>query len=195
MRLVVDVGDGKTIEIPVKGHPTLDSPSQAGKVMPKSQDVKAEENSLNGMRGWLMTVATLFVGISFQAMNQRPTWMPEPNHIWLRKHPDITSRLGLNYVVLNTATFSISLVVVVMLVLPDASSPKATLHFARGMMVMLAVFVSINFSLMISKDRGVTILVNCIIWLYGGTIALLVLNRRIINWLHRRRARSDSGGA
>jgi hypothetical protein len=48
----------------------------------------ADEEFLHKMRGWLMTVATLFVGIAYQAVIQPPAWMTcfKPTHG--RKHKD-----------------------------------------------------------------------------------------------------------
>ncbi|KAF8690514.1 hypothetical protein HU200_040874 [Digitaria exilis] len=49
------------------------------------QPHKADWEYLNSMRGWLMTVATLVVGITFQAMIQPPDWIQhvlasDPSH-------------------------------------------------------------------------------------------------------------------
>jgi hypothetical protein len=49
----------------------------------------ADEEFIHKMRGWLMTVATLFVGIAYQAVIQPPAWMTtcfKPTHG--RKHKD-----------------------------------------------------------------------------------------------------------
>jgi hypothetical protein len=69
------------------------------------QDAIAE----NDMRGWLTTVA---IGISFEPMNQRPYWMPEPNNhdysLWRNPHLTSAASWGFYYVCLNTVTFSMS---------------------------------------------------------------------------------------
>uniref|UniRef100_A0A0D9WD84 PGG domain-containing protein n=1 Tax=Leersia perrieri TaxID=77586 RepID=A0A0D9WD84_9ORYZ len=42
-----------------------------------SEDDEGDEDYLNNKRGWLMAVATLFVGMAFQAAIQLPAWFPD----------------------------------------------------------------------------------------------------------------------
>jgi hypothetical protein len=134
------------------------------------------------MRGWLTTVA---IGISFEPMNQRPYWMPEPNNhdysLWRNPHLTSAASWGFYYVCLNTVTFSISLVAVVMLVLPDATSPTDTLRTERGMMVFLAVSVAINY---ISNDTIVLLLVMLIIN-YSSVNIYKEHNRCVFESIHK----------
>jgi hypothetical protein len=137
------------------------------------------------MRGWLTTVA---IGISFEPMNQRPYWMPEPNNhdysLWRNPHLTSAASWGFYYVCLNTVTFSISLVAVVMLVLPDATSPTDTLRTARVMMVFRAVSVAVNYSFMISKDTVVLLLVMLIIN-YSSVNIYKEHNRRVFESIQK----------
>ncbi|KAI4968838.1 hypothetical protein ZWY2020_046168 [Hordeum vulgare] len=77
-RLKIDIGENRTmvIEITLTGKQCL-----AG-VTPPAVDAAAAQAAENQeymgqMRGWLMTVGTLFIGMSFQAAMRPPSWMPK----------------------------------------------------------------------------------------------------------------------
>lgn len=222
MRLVIDIGDGKTVEIPLKGHLALHNfgrlsqadPSEAPVIAAaagESGDAEAMKN-LKDMRGWIMTVATLFVGMSFQALSQRPSWMPDPkdglNLYLLGKYGGNSSdpaekeaRRVIGYVLVNTVTFSVSLVVVVVLLLPNfMASATWTLRTVKTLMIVLTVIVATNFSLMVSRDTRIMYCVLLLIILFALVTVGIV---SWINWLvvrrgllrrssfHVRRVRSD----
>jgi hypothetical protein len=73
---------------------------------------------------------------------------------------------------------------VVMLVLPDATSPTDTLRTARVMMVFRAVSVAVNYSFMISKDTVVLLLVMLIIN-YSSVNIYKEHNRRVFESIQK----------
>ncbi|GJN04009.1 hypothetical protein PR202_ga21515 [Eleusine coracana subsp. coracana] len=214
MMLVIDVGNGRTIEIPLKGHLTLrncgshsqdaagealmtgdgeqvsgggSAPGQAPafgfgeescgaeQVTANSGDAEAKKY-LNDMRGWLMTVATLFVGISFQALSQKPSWMPEPKLGWnlwnllYGNHTDPAQREAAQvalYVLGNTIAFSFSLLLMVMLLLPDMISAKRTMMQMTVIMILLSILFAVNFVAMFKdvhmKKFALTIVLSAIL--------------------------------
>ncbi|KAL5202495.1 hypothetical protein ABZP36_013447 [Zizania latifolia] len=94
MRLVIDIGNNSTIEIPLRGKLVVHNgcggaaaqaaagadddggavahQAAAGGGMVSSSN----KEHLNTKFGWLMTVAALFVQMAFQAALQPPTWIP-----------------------------------------------------------------------------------------------------------------------
>lgn len=86
IRLVIDIGDDRTVEIPLKGKLILQNsgPPQAAaaagdgehkKAADKEKKEEEDKEFLMQMQGWLMTVGTLFVTMAFQAALQPPAWL------------------------------------------------------------------------------------------------------------------------
>ncbi|KAK3137406.1 hypothetical protein QOZ80_5BG0451810 [Eleusine coracana subsp. coracana] len=147
------------------------------------------------MRGWIMTVATLFVGMSFQALSQRPSWMTDPKGgiKFFDKNGNSTDHASNQtgrYVILNTITFSMSLVMVVVLMLPNILPARHTMTAVTVMMTVLAMTVALNYSFMISMDDRTVCYVLLIILIYSIlTVLLLALSKKLLTYSANRRQR------
>ncbi|CAL4910154.1 unnamed protein product [Urochloa decumbens] len=193
MRLLIDVG-GRTIEIPLKGSIVLQqqgsSPAPeaggaqeaaAAGAAAAAQDADDREH-LNNMRGWLMTVATLFVGMAFQGAIHPPIWMPSPKdwsdlvfrghafskHVFsnsTERSEVLLARRASAFLFFNTVTFAVALtLVVVLLLMNKQSAPRRTLGLVTKMTVLLTACVAVNFGFGVSVDRR-------LMWLVFGTMA------------------------
>ena len=123
----------------------------------------ADKEYLDKMRGWLMTVATLFVAMPFQAMLHLPDWLKME---WLKKHGKAGSPLAAPaapsphtadataggsvraalYLIFNVVTFGAALALVQALLWETTPSPRRTMTFVRRMMRVLTI--------KIGKDRS-----------------------------------------
>ncbi|RLN29253.1 uncharacterized protein C2845_PM05G13540 [Panicum miliaceum] len=189
IRLLIEIG-GTTIEIPLKGYIVLQQQSSG----PAPQACGGAETAagaaaaaldaddrayLDSMRGWLMTVATLFVTMAFQGAVHPPSWMPSPKD-WsetvFKRHASssdteiLMARSSSAFLFLNTATFAVALTLVVVLLLMDRkqSAPRRTLGLVTRMTVLLTACVTINFGFGVSVDAR-------LMWLVFGIMAAYAL--------------------
>ncbi|KAL6897796.1 hypothetical protein ACP4OV_006755 [Aristida adscensionis] len=82
--------------------------------------------SIDNMRGWALTVATLLVGMAFQAALAPPTWVPKDH--WFSalfglatKGSSFTmgqARKAFAHLFFNTLTFAVALTLVLLLMIP-----------------------------------------------------------------------------
>lgn len=168
MKLVIDSPHG-IIEIPLKGHlvlrssspPVLESAGVAGAGDTKEQSTATapmDSGHLKDMRGSLMTVATLFVGMAFQAGTQPPAWMPSIKDAIAvvfghnKEHTWEQARNALGYLLMNLVSFSIALTLVVVLPLIDNTTAASRIRYITSMVVVLAVAVATNFACGVSDD-------------------------------------------
>ncbi|CAN6331547.1 unnamed protein product [Urochloa humidicola] len=142
---------------------------------------------LTDMRGWLMTVAALFVGMAFQAGTQPPSWMPS-----LKDSLDVVfgfghgkasdsvtwehARNALGYLLMNVVSFAIALTLVVVLPLISNDTAARCMRQVTFLFVLLAVSVATNFACGISDDALVVNLLLCAMAAYGSLVALLISN-------------------
>ncbi|RLN00787.1 hypothetical protein C2845_PM06G05920 [Panicum miliaceum] len=149
-RLVVDTGDGTIVEIPLNNGslilpgsgptPEATGGRDAAQGTPVDGEDADEDDKayLDKMRGRLMTVATLFIGMAFQAAAHQPSWMPRTKD-WLERlfgeHAHTAgggvsegqALTAFTYHLLNAVTFSLSLALMLSLLSTRVSSaPKFT---------------------------------------------------------------------
>jgi hypothetical protein len=113
----------------------------------------ADKDFLHKMRGWLMTVATLFVGIAYQAVIQPPAWMTcfKPTHG--RKHKDSFS-CGM-YKALNLFTMATALTTLVGLLAIKTIQRRLFLRALKKMMIIIATAIAGSFIMALSRDEDV----------------------------------------
>lgn len=201
-RLKIDIGENRTmvIEIALTGKQCL-----AG-VTPPAVDAAAAQAAENQeymgqMRGWLMTVGTLFIGMSFQAAMRPPSWMPKDWYRVLIKTGSIRipwSRLSpaemaapdniskeqaihaFKYVVINTTTFAISLALVSVLVIMKRSPPTCFISMVKFMVGLLCFFVAWTFAIGNSYDPAGSWVVIEFLVLHGFALVAAFLG---VMWL------------
>ncbi|KAL6897799.1 hypothetical protein ACP4OV_006758 [Aristida adscensionis] len=196
MTLVI-TADDRTIEIPLRGNMTLvqnssgqASPPQAvtvggnavtneGQVAPTPRSQEEEDRKyLDNMQGWLVTVATLFVGIAYQAAMQPPPWMPKTQdwsrvifhkERYLDMSPDernLVKRAN-NYQIFNTVTFSSALTMVVLLLVLGKFSARRVLLGARFLVAVISFCLVANFMNGITCYRNASLM----FWVFGAFCA------------------------
>lgn len=129
-----------------------------------------------------MAVATLFVGMAFQAAIQLPAWFPDdwpqafsssynmkhsgilratvasaPSPISPQQHAATTLTEGqmrgiMSYIIFNTVTFSIALALLITLVAVGRSLASHSMRLMNAILFMLIISTSITFVLAISSD-------------------------------------------
>ncbi|KAL6897798.1 hypothetical protein ACP4OV_006757 [Aristida adscensionis] len=179
--------------------------------MEKRRKREEERAYLDNMRGWLVTVATLFIGIAYQAAMQPPPWMPSTQD-WSSAFADekryralspgersLVNR-AISYQFFNTVTFSSALAMVVLLLLMGESSPRRVLWGAKALVAVISASLTKNFM------DGITGYTNAarMFWVFGAVYAfnaacLLYGVPLLISFLQRRnrmaRARRSGGQA
>lgn len=146
----------------------------------------ADREYLDKMRGWLMTVATLFVAMAFQAMLQPPDWLkmewlsayksrkqgkaaPAPN-------PTFSEFMrAASYLACNTVTFGIALTLVQLLLSEAPSSPRRTMTSVRRMLRMLSLFLACTVALG-TTDSWVHTAVVCVALVVYAVAAVIVIS-------------------
>ncbi|KAL6897806.1 hypothetical protein ACP4OV_006765 [Aristida adscensionis] len=145
------------------------------------------EDYIHRMRGWALTVATLLVGMAFQAALHPPQWIPSSHTAWLdtllHKPPAGGGGGGgiskgqaaraLAYLIFNTVTFSMALTLVVLLMLPKELAHGHIVKPVAIIIVLLTFSVTCNFVIGISDDARVTFLVVGIIVFIAVSAALI----------------------
>jgi hypothetical protein len=113
------------------------------------------------MRGWLMTVATLFVGVAYQAVLQPPAWMtcfkPTPAE---KQRASLACAL---YKTFNLITMATALTMLVALVTIKKSSPAFILRHLKITLTTLATTIAGSF--IIASSDGI---------LFTTTLAIFV---------------------
>jgi len=141
----------------------------------------ADKEFLHKMRGWLMTVATLFVSMAFQAMLHPPDWL-KMEWIYMykaKKHGKAGSPLAApapspspptagptygevmraaSYITSNIATFGTALALVLVL-LWETPSPRRTISVVRKVMPMLSFSLACTMALGTVDNWGKTAVV------------------------------------
>jgi hypothetical protein len=113
----------------------------------------ADEEFLHKMRGWLMTVATLFVGIAYQAVIQPPAWMTcfKPTHGRKRKFSFPCDL----YRSLNLFTMATALTTLVGLLAIKTIQRPLFLRALKRMMIIIATAIAGSFIAALSRDEDV----------------------------------------
>uniref|UniRef100_A0A0A8ZYW6 PGG domain-containing protein n=1 Tax=Arundo donax TaxID=35708 RepID=A0A0A8ZYW6_ARUDO len=152
----------------------------------KSREEREQEDReyLNEMRGWLVTVATLFVGMTYQAAMQPPAWMPKPEE-WSRmlfakgaRGSRTLAHRAAAYQFFNTMTFSSALTILVLLLVMDGFrliSARRILLFVRMMAAFLSSFVAVNFVIGITNVGRATFYLVGIMVSYIFLVSILCL--------------------
>jgi hypothetical protein len=111
----------------------------------------ADKDFLHKMRGWLMTVATLFVGVAYQAVLQPPAWMT-----CFKPTPAEKQRVSLActlYKTSNLITMATSLTMLVALVTIKKSAPTFILRHLKITLTALATTIAGSFIAALSADE------------------------------------------
>ncbi|KAF7081616.1 hypothetical protein CFC21_085540 [Triticum aestivum] len=119
---------------------------QASKKDTVLEQAKDDEEFLNKMRGWLMAVATLFVGFAFQAAMHPPDWMPKDYCFgdWWRVGTRQPFRLRYEsfaapmFILLNTMTFATGLVLLKRLLAIEKTPATSDMNQIRFMVASLS---------------------------------------------------------
>lgn len=136
-----------------------------------AQQATEDAEYLNKMRGWLMTVATLFVGFAFQAAMNPPLWIPKGYLAqWItgygtpasdsRTKDDAVFNLGIRdgritapcFMLLNTITFGTGLALLVTLLMMGRAPSRSDMRSLTIMVMNLAITVACTFACGISGD-------------------------------------------
>lgn len=166
--------------------PALRADGQGGlvEVTPASQQAADDKEYLDRMGGWLMTVATLFVGFAFQTGMHPPNWMPKDYLLlWVAAHtgpyPDSKTKhdalLALRnaghtvplFMFLNTLTLAIGLGLLVKLLLMKKTPSRGDMKLVTAMVVGLAMTVACTFASGVSGSPLVDSLVLVFLATYG----------------------------
>uniref|UniRef100_A0A453Q642 PGG domain-containing protein n=2 Tax=Aegilops tauschii TaxID=37682 RepID=A0A453Q642_AEGTS len=150
---------------------------------PASQQAKEDAEYLDKMRGWLMTVATLFVGFAFQTGMHPPNWIPKDYLPLLvaahTPYPDSKTKhhalLALRnaghtiplFMFLNTLTLAIGLGLLVKLLLMRKTPSRGEMKHVTAMVVVLAMTVACTFASGVSGSPLVDSLVFVFLAAYG----------------------------
>ncbi|EEE62465.1 hypothetical protein OsJ_17262 [Oryza sativa Japonica Group] len=146
------------------------------------QNIEEDNEYLNNKRGWLMAVATLFVGMAFQAAIQLPAWFPDdwpqafsshnmkhsgiifratvasaPSPISPQQHAATTLTEGQMrgirwYIMFNTVTFTIALALLITLVAVGRSLASHSMRLMNAILFTVIISTSCTFVLAISSD-------------------------------------------
>ncbi|KAL6897795.1 hypothetical protein ACP4OV_006754 [Aristida adscensionis] len=164
----------------------------------ESQEKHEEKNKdyLYNMRGWLVTVATLFVTIAFQAAMQPPAWMPKAEEwgraMWdprryrvLNVHERLLVARAAAYQILNAAAFSAAMTIAVKLLVMDMGTlfrfqTRRAMLSVAVMIWPLATIVAASFLLGVTSDWVATavllLVMVCVCFLADG-IAMFIPKR------------------
>ncbi|XBI21514.1 hypothetical protein VPH35_062627 [Triticum aestivum] len=164
-----------------------------------AQQAADDAEFLDKMRGWLMTVATLFVGMAFQAAMHPPVWMPKDYYRRITTHGEPASDFetkdddakpavkirggGLTvrvFIALNTGTFATGLVLLVTLLVMKKAPSRSDMKRITCMVVGLAITVACTFASGVSGDPFAALLVLTFLVIYA---AWTVVN--VKGWLGR----------
>ncbi|KAL6897797.1 hypothetical protein ACP4OV_006756 [Aristida adscensionis] len=156
----------------------------------KSQKEKDEE-FLEKMRGWLVTVATLFVGMAYQAAMRPPDWMAKVHPNWARViwHPQRRRALSRDernlvdraflYQVFNTITFSSALGIVVLLLVMGQSSPSSIVRSVTWFLAAISFCVAANFIVGITYFGAATAVFSIIMAVFVAHLAFIFICQQI----------------
>lgn len=158
----------------------------------------ANKEFFEKMCGWLLAVATLFVGIAFQAITQPPAGMsfdhcgigtkagkaaygaPSPAPAPALSPTETADKRwhgsgACFYLVLNTLTMAVALAMLLLLLITRKSANGFTLHHIKGMLVMLACSVAISFVIGASGDPGIQVGTSLTLLLFAIVNSLVPL--------------------
>ncbi|KAF7087229.1 hypothetical protein CFC21_090438 [Triticum aestivum] len=178
------------------GHPAAGQEDPVA--VAAAQRAKEDAEYLDKMRGWLMTVATLFVGFAFQAAMHPPPWIPQDYlRLLIAAHggaaSDAKTKLandegllaardgGLTvpcFMALNMLTFATGLVLLVTLLVmkrgPSGSDMNRITFLVKG----LAATVACTFAAGVSADPVAALLVLVFLTLYA-----ILAFVRVMGWI------------
>uniref|UniRef100_A0A0E0KYZ1 PGG domain-containing protein n=1 Tax=Oryza punctata TaxID=4537 RepID=A0A0E0KYZ1_ORYPU len=166
------------------------------------QNIKEDDEYVNNKRGWLMTVATLFVGMAFQAAIQLPAWFPDDwpqafssynmKHSGIlraKAHPSPTSSQqhaataltkgqmrGIRwYIMFNTVTFTTALAFLITLLAVGRSLARHSIRLMNSILFTLIISTSVTFVLAISSDWTVVRWMLLVLLLLGSYTLFICL--------------------
>jgi hypothetical protein len=129
-----------------------------------------DEDFVHKMRGWLMTVATLFVGIAYQAVLQPPSWMSclqpplgKPKH----------SLSCAAFTTFNLYTMAAALTMLVALLIIKKIPPRFLLRSLKLWLITIATSIAGSFIMAASRDMDKDIRINSISFLIFVTLTSL----------------------
>ncbi|KAF0925880.1 hypothetical protein E2562_018684 [Oryza meyeriana var. granulata] len=126
------------------------------KLLLGTDDGKEDDEYLNNKRGWLMAVATLFIGMAFQAALQTPAWFPHDWHQAFGQYNPFEIKGQMKgvwrYIISNTITFTIAMALLITLLLMRKPSAKVTMRIVTGVSMILVFSTCFNFVLGSSND-------------------------------------------
>lgn len=126
------------------------------------------------MRGWLMMVAVLFVGIAFQGIIQPPPWMPSSKQAG---NTHFGAALACKiYLTLQTVIMATALTMLVILLIVQKVTINTLLNI-QIMMVLIAMSVASSFIIATSDDLelGLTLLFSFVDFIVIVLCCLFVL--------------------
>jgi hypothetical protein len=118
--------------------------------LPEAGEHDPDQEFLDKMRGWLMTVATLFVNMAFTAVLHPPDWLAACYQagFMLENHPQVSEiAKAVVFLFYNVGTFATAIVLVLLLLyVRDPSSAKDAMTFATRMLTGISVLVACSFA-------------------------------------------------
>lgn len=139
---------------------------------------------LDKMRGWLMTVATLFAGFAFHAAMHPPAWMGNDAYRQVfTRNGSYTAGL---FVVSNLVTFATAMVLVVLLLHIKRAPSTLDMGAITFMLSMIAFFVVMMFTFAVSSEWAVARTVLYALFAYGIVVGVFVIyGARLRTYLRR----------
>ncbi|KAJ1261915.1 hypothetical protein BS78_09G065400 [Paspalum vaginatum] len=202
--VVVDIGNGSTVEIPLQGRIILHNSGSltaaddaAGAAAARggcgtgtAPGQSFSDTDLDNMRGWLLTVATLFVGMAFQAMTQPPDWvqkmreaavaaLADPSNKDHRIDPSLSPALVREslFTLANTLTFSSALALTLLLLRRPRSDNRARVLGAMKFLAgVTTFFVALAFALAATVDLPL-LMAACLGTLLYSTLPILFVEK------------------
>lgn len=159
---------------PGGGPEQRDEPRGHLKITVAAEKADDDKDYLDKMRGWLMTVAALFVNMAFTAMLHPPDWLKKDWYVVPRRSSTL-SQLSVNhlargslYLIFNASTFAVALALV--LALLRRSSAKRTIKYTKQMTRIISVCVAITFAVGTSDSWAISGIVIGIMVLVASSI-------------------------
>ncbi|KAL6608299.1 hypothetical protein ACP70R_041362 [Stipagrostis hirtigluma subsp. patula] len=145
--------------------------------------------SLNNDRGSALTVATLFVGMAFQAAINPPHWIPKTQDWFDALHGSRSSSSSVTeeqatkallYLIFNSVTFSMALTLVLLLTIPQQRPDGASLPIGI-ITVLLTIFVTGNFLVGVGDDtRVIGVTLGVVVFVAAFAIAIYYVAPRLV---------------
>ncbi|XP_051208299.1 uncharacterized protein [Lolium perenne] len=174
--IVADAADGDSLPaVPRADRAASEARKAAESCDEALSDAGADKDFLDKMRGWLMAVTTLFVGIAFQAILHPPVGMSSCDHCYKSGGKTATASIetACLYLAFNTITMATAITLLVMLLaMKKTMSSIVTLRFIKSLLSGLAVTVACSFITATSGGQRVQLFTLLVFGTYVFVVSL-----------------------